>query len=76
MSAFKGEFVIYQDNNSKRTPFLVKEWCLFNRSKVIKTPLQSSEINARENLCAKLAREVRKNIICNREDSIKALQEE
>jgi len=52
-----------------------RQWCLYNCSKVIKTPPQSPGLNVIDNLWAKLEREIRNHSISNKEDLKKALTE-
>jgi hypothetical protein len=64
-------FEFYHANCPNHSAHLVREWCLYNYTKVIKTPPQSPNLNAIENLRAKLEKEIR-----NREDLKNDLREE
>jgi len=46
-------FAFYHNNYPKHSLQLVREWCLYNFPKVIKTPPQLSDLNVTENIWAK-----------------------
>jgi hypothetical protein len=64
-------FAFYHDNCPNHSVHLVREWCLYSYPKVIKTPPQSPNLHAIENLWSKLEKEIR-----NKEDLKNYLREE
>jgi hypothetical protein len=60
----------------KYSSHLVREWCLYNCPKVIKSPPQPPDLNVNENLWAKLETEIRNHATSNKDDLKKALREE
>jgi hypothetical protein len=69
-------FAFFHDSDPKYSSYLVRGWCLYNCSKVIKTPRQSPDLNVIENLLAKLETEITNRSISNKGDLKKALREE
>ena len=55
---------------------MVRRWCLYNWTKVIKIAPQLPDLNVTENLWAKLRTEIRNHSIPNKEDLNKVLREE
>ena len=49
-----GNYMSQQDNDTKHTAHIVRGWLLYNTPKQLKTPPQSTDLNAIENLWAEL----------------------
>ncbi|KAJ4446292.1 hypothetical protein ANN_12987 [Periplaneta americana] len=56
----QNNFIFHHDNDPKHSSYMVREWCLCNFPRVLKTPPQSPDLIVIENLWAKLDREIRK----------------
>lgn len=69
-------FKFYQDNDPKHTAKIVQEWMLYNCPKIIKTPAQSPDLNAIENVWHFLETQIRKHEITNKDSLKRALKEE
>lgn len=76
MLGIGSNFMFYQDNDPKHTAHIVREWCLYNCPKVIKTAAQSPDLNPIENLWQILDLAIRKRNISSREHLKTALAEE
>ncbi|GFS94471.1 transposable element Tcb2 transposase [Trichonephila clavipes] len=65
-----------QDNDSKHTAFVVKEWLLYHCRNQLNTPPQFPDLNVIENLWPHLERAVQKHQITSKEQLKSVLQEE
>lgn len=63
----RSNFTFQQDKDPKHTAFVVKEWLLYNCRNQLKTPPQSPDLNAIENLWAPLEKCVQKHQITSKE---------
>ena len=69
-------WIFHQDNDSKHTSKIVKEWLLYKTPKTLDHPPQSADLNPIEHLWEHLDQKIRQGQISSKDDLKAVIQDE